>query len=60
MPTFALILPPDGNRYPVPLFDFGHPWPNHFDNADTFMTGNEGEFGLDRPIAMGGVDVHVA
>jgi hypothetical protein len=49
-----------GDGHPVALGDLGDPGPKGGDDADPLMAGDQRQLWLDRPVAMGGVDVGVA
>ncbi|MNF91961.1 hypothetical protein D3C84_745850 [compost metagenome] len=49
-----------GNADPVAFLDVGDPGAHGDHVADAFVAGNEGRLGLDRPVALGSVQVGVA
>jgi hypothetical protein len=57
-PTAGIVQPSDTDR--VSLFQSGDPGADRRNDTRTFMTGDKGKRGLDRPIAVGRVEVSVA
>src|SRR5919206_4282325 len=49
-----------GDRDAVAELNFGHAGAEALDDPDALVAGNEGQLRLDRPVAVGGVNVGVA
>ena len=56
----AACVAEPGHRDAVAERDLGHPRAELDDDSDTLVTGDERRRGLDRPVAVSGVDVGMA
>jgi hypothetical protein len=53
-------IPQPRNGHPIPFSDMADPGADLLNDAHTFVARDEGRVGLDRPIAVGCVDIGVA